>query len=277
MSNEVMKTESNLVGAISELENQKKMCEMLLKTPHYAKLGAEGIYAVLAKAKSLDIDPFDALNGALYFVKGRVGMSTEAMAARVRSAGHSITKDPKSTKTNCILNGKRADNGDTWITEFSIDDAKKAGIYSDGGPWYKYPDVMCYNRAMSKMFRQMTPDLSKGAGYDMDELREIASKSSYEVEVVPQPVELVGEQEVCDLENILSECDPAYVVRVWTALKKSPEKIESLSHLTKDLYERIKVGAMKNREEFRASSQDCEEIETEFDELEESESETMAV
>lgn len=250
---ELMKREDGFAGAITELENQKKMCEMLLKTPHYAKMGAEGIYAVLAKAKSLDIDPFDALNGALYFVKGRVGMSTEAMAARVRAAGHSITKDPASTNTKCILRGKRADNGDSWATEFSIEDAKRAGIYQDNGPWAKYPDVMCYNRAMSKMFRQMTPDLSKGAGYDMDELREIAGKPSNYIEVIPQevpPVDLISSEEANDLGQILSECDPLYVDRVWTALKKSPEKIEKLEQLTKPLYERIKAAAIKNREEF---------------------------
>src|SRR5271156_4535850 len=116
---------------VVEIENTRKVCDILMRTPHYAKMGQEGIYAVVAKAKSLGMDPIEALNGGLYYVQGKVGMSAETMGARMRSSGHSITKDPKSTPTNCILNGKRGDNGDTWQVSFSIEDAKKAGIYSE--------------------------------------------------------------------------------------------------------------------------------------------------
>ncbi|MDD4989617.1 MAG: hypothetical protein PHV42_04305, partial [Candidatus Pacebacteria bacterium] len=180
-----------------------------MKTPHYSKLGPDGIYSIVAKARSMDIDPVDALNGSLYYVNGRVGMSTEAMAARMRGAGHSIQKDiQKSSNTCCVLIGKRADNGDEWSTSFSVDDAKRAGIYNEKGPWGKYPSVMCYNRAMSMMFRQLTPDLSKGVGYTLDELKEIAVTEPIPTAAVEAvvPVDVISQEQANELSSIIGYC-----------------------------------------------------------------------
>jgi hypothetical protein len=185
MSNELIKMDESFEFHLSNIEGTRKMVEALMKTPHYAKMGVEGMYAIVAKAKAIGIDPMNALSGALYYVNGRVGMSSELMACLVRQAGHSITKDPGSTDTKCIIHGKRKDNGDTWTVSFSIDDAKRAGIYREGTPWGKFPSVMCYNRAMSMLFRQLFADLSKGAGYTKDELEEIRDTSTLkEVEAV---------------------------------------------------------------------------------------------
>jgi len=257
---ELVKKEDNFSLTFSDIENTRKMCDLLMKTPHYAKLGPDGIYAVVAKAKSMEMDPIDALNGGLYYVNGRVGMSTEAMAARMRAAGHSISKDQKSTNTCCVLNGKRADNGDTWTTSFSIDDAKRAGIYNEKGPWGKYPDVMCYNRAMSKMFRQLTPDLSKGAGYTLDELKEIAAcEAPMARQIEAQAVELVSQEQADELSLVFIECDPEYIEKVWKTLRKPPIGIESLNQLPLHLFDRIKAAASRNRDEYRERIS-CEEV-----------------
>ena len=39
-------------GALLDLQNTQKLCEMLLKSPHYRKMGPEGIYAIVQKAQS---------------------------------------------------------------------------------------------------------------------------------------------------------------------------------------------------------------------------------
>lgn len=243
---------------IQEVEQTNKLCQMLMKTPHYAKMGQEGIYAVVAKAKSMGIDPMDALNGALYVVKGRVGMSTEQMACLVRQAGHSVTKDSKSNDQVCILHGRRKDNGDTWTVSFSVSDAKRAGIYQEKGPWGNYPSVMCYNRAMSMLFRQLFPDLSKGAGYTLDELKEIADKSEKNnfQSVQEAEFEEIKEcitQEQCDnLGEVLSQCDPEYLQKVWKTLKEMIPPIKDLKDVPLALFERLMSAALKNRETYQA-------------------------
>lgn len=266
---QLVKKDDNFSIAFNDIENQRKICDLLMKTPHYAKLGPDGIYAVVAKAKSLEMDPIEALNGGLYYVNGRVGMSTEAMAARMRAAGHSIQKDiPKCTNTSCVLIGKRADNGDQWVTSFSVEDAKRAGIYNEKGPWGKYPSVMCYNRAMSMMFRQLTPDLSKGVGYTLDELKEIADSDSSKYEIIQEKEELldiITKEQADELSILFSECDPVYLGKVWQTLKKPPINIDTIDQLPASLFDRIRTASIRNRDEFRLKAAEEELIQQELE------------
>jgi len=157
--NELVVKNDTSVDVLGDLQHTEKVVAALLNSKHYSKIGVEGIYAIVQKAKSMGINPLDALNGGAYYVQGKVEMSSQMMNRLIRSKGHSIQKDAKSTKTCCILNGKRADNGDTWTVSFSIDDAKKAGIYKANGPWEKYTEAMCFNRALSMLARQLFPDV----------------------------------------------------------------------------------------------------------------------
>jgi len=246
----------NFECMITEIEQTQKQCKALLQTKHYAAMGEPGVFAVLQKAKSLGMNPIEALNGGLYYVQGKVGMSTESMASMIRGKGHSIIKDPKSDNNCCILNGRRADNGDTWTCSFSIDDAKRAGLFK--GVFEKYPAVMCYNRACSMLARQLFPDVIKGAGYTMDELREIAdSKSSsftpqsnIEMKVEVQPVETINFDEAEELLLVLDQCDPEYKKRVLDFIKQPPHNAQSVFDLPKSLYVKFKTGAIEKRKEW---------------------------
>lgn len=181
MANELV-LQDDFSKQLAELDKIQETCKKLMNTKHYAKMGEDGIHTIIARCKSLGIHPFEGLNGGFYMVSGKMGMSTEMMAALVRKRGHSITKDPKSNDDIVILHGKRADSGDTWTCSFSKQDAQKAGLW-DGPTWKKYPAVMLYNRCMSMLFRQLFPDLSMGAGYVEDELKEIAKVDEYKLPV----------------------------------------------------------------------------------------------
>lgn len=237
---------------IMEIENIHRMCQSLLKTSHYAKLGAEGIFAVVSKSRSLNMDPIYALNGGLYYLQGKVGMPAESMAALIREKGHSIIKDPKSNDSICILHGKRADNGDTWSVSFSIEDAKRAGLLKNS--YEKYPSAMLYNRAMSFLARQLFPDVIKGAGYTPDELREIAATSNH-ITINPSieetKVDTISQDQANELRDIFGECDPAYYAQVIAHLKKSFSNIDSIEQIPVNLFERIKNAALIKAEEYK--------------------------
>lgn len=158
MENEMV-VRSDIQIMIDDVNQSENLCQSLLKSPHYAKMGKEGVFAIVHKAASLGVHPIEALNGGMYYVQGKVELSSILMAKLIRQQKHSITLDKNSNESICILHGKRADNGDTWKASFSISDAKRAGIYNEKGPWGKYPDVMCYNRALSKLARQLFPDV----------------------------------------------------------------------------------------------------------------------
>ena len=192
----VQETQFDLLG---DIEQTQQAVRKLLQTKHYQQLGEAGIFAIIQKAKSLKISPVDALGGGLYFTNGKVGMSAEMMNTLIRSHGHSITKDTKSNDSVCILHGKRSDNGDTWTESFSIEDAKRAGIYKDATPWGKYPRNMCFNRALSNLARQLFPDVIKGC-YEIDELKSFAEPVNYSKMPVEQ-VEMVIEMSEEDIAS----------------------------------------------------------------------------
>lgn len=210
MNNEVMVKEE--VSVLSELKNTKQLCAELMQTPHYAKMGEAGIFAIITCARSLQMDPIYALNGSLFYVQGRVGMGSQTMAAIIRSKGHSVVKDPKSNDSICILHGKRVDNGDTWTTTFSVEDAKRAGICKN--VWNSYPGVMCYNRAMAFMARQLFPDIIKNAGYDKDELIEIAEKEgSKSLPAREAEIEFISPDQIMELDDLVADCSPEYKLK----------------------------------------------------------------
>lgn len=174
-----MKLEKETKSLI-ELKETQQLCQMLMQTPHYKKIGVEGIYAIVQKAKSIGVDPLDALNGSFYFVQGKVEMTSTMMNDLIRRKGHSITKDKKSNDVICILHGKRKDNGDTWSESFSIEDAKQAGIYRN--QWLKYPKDMLFARALSRLARQLYPDVIKGCYVDQEIVQAFESTDEIQVE-----------------------------------------------------------------------------------------------
>ncbi len=146
---------------LAVIEKNMAICNQLLTLPHYKKLGAEGLLAILMVADALGVDKRLALNGGLYLAKsGCIEMRAATMALLIRKNGHSVVKDPKSDNKICILHGKRADNGDTWIASFSVQEAINAGLINNyDNAWKKYPADMLYNRALSRLARQLFPDV----------------------------------------------------------------------------------------------------------------------
>lgn len=231
MANELtLKNEFN--KSVMDLENTQRVCKMLMQQPHFRKLGEDGIFAISMKARSLGVDLFDACSGLLYYVQGRVGMSTELMATLIRQSGHSVVKDPKSDNTICILHGKRNDNGDHWTVSFSMEDARRAGLAKN--MYDKYPGVMLYNRAMSMLARQLFPDVIKGCGYTYEELQEIKeSKQSYNQNYsIPAVAELIDDNKTSlitqnqaeELNVNFSLSSPDFKTKVMEWLKISNEK-----------------------------------------------------
>lgn len=194
MSNELAKYDHK--AALQDLNEIQEMTKALMQTKHYQKMGDVGVFAIVQKAKALNVGPLEALNGGLYFVQGKVEMSSQMMTQLIRRAGHSISKDPKSDDIICILHGKRKDNGDTWTESFSMKDAERAGLLKNP-TWKSYPRDMMFNRALSRLARQLFPDVIHGC-YVENELRE--EPLLQESEIVETP-ELISDDAAEFLED----------------------------------------------------------------------------
>jgi hypothetical protein len=165
----------------TNFEQQVQSMQMIAKMAQTSGLykgfdGEAKIFMILMAANELGIPPIQALNKGINIIQGNVELSARLMASMIRKAGHSIMS--KECNANiCILEGKRADNGDTFSAQFSVEDAQKAGLM--GRPnWKNYTEDMLYARAMSRLARRLYPDVI-GTAYVEGEIRgELEDKSS---------------------------------------------------------------------------------------------------
>lgn len=252
-----------------EFENAQKLTKMLLQTKHYSKMGEEGIFAIVQKAKSIGMDPLDALNGAMYFTNGRVELSANAMNYLIRAAGHSITKDAKSTHEVCILHGKRKDNGDTWTASFSITEAKKAGIFRN--VWEKYTDDMLFARALTRLARQLFPDVIKGCYVEGEvnmaipsgDVETIDASVSYEMPISKAEVKdtVLTRMQLNELIEELKGCPQEYQEEF---LKKANETFQGIANIPQSKFhatiKRIKQNKVPPEEYNVPTDEDLEQI-----------------
>ncbi len=200
----------------------------------------------------------EALNGGMYFVKGKVEMYGDMMLAIIRSKGHSVQIDSRSTNTHVIMTGKRSDNGDVWTVEFSIDDAKRAGIYQN--QWEKMPKVMCMWRCVSQLGRFLFSDLLKGC-YVKGEISDapafdapvdqITGVSNVIIEHAKPEILKISNEEALKLMDLFDDCSDEYKSTLLTFLKK--QNVNSFYDLPKDIYERILSRVSCEREKNLAS------------------------
>lgn len=239
LKQEFVRTQLHPVDLLQDIQNMRSIAETLMKTRHYQQLGPDGIFAVIQKAKSLNINPLEALNGGLYYVQGRVEMSAQMMNQLIRLRGHSIQKDPKSTKQLCILHGKRVDNGDTWSVSFGVEDAQRAGIYRQNSPWTKFTEAMCFARALSMLARQLFPDVIQGCYVE----GEIGDTSNNQGMDSVSATSMITHEQAEELETLVAD-DHEYKVKLLTFFK-----IKNFNQLHSTQLDRVLTAIKKHSEE----------------------------
>ncbi len=148
-----------------DIDHFKKLVDIASKSGNYG-MTPDVMLNIMMTAQDLGISALKALNGGFYIVNGKISMSTALMADRIRKDGHSI-KIPEWTSEKCVIIGVRRDNGDSIKFEFTMEDAKIAGL-TNSPTWKKFPKQMLYNRAMSTLARTLFPDVV-GNAYSEDE------------------------------------------------------------------------------------------------------------
>lgn len=197
--------------------------------------GYSNIFLILLYARELGIPIMSALFGGIHIIAGKAMISAQMMNLLIRKAGHSL--DIKDSPGKCTITGKRKDTGAEYSASFSLEDAKRAGIYK--GNWEKYPEDMCFARALSRIARRLFPDII-GKSYvegeiegeiendpaDRKSLRIDEPMQEAEAEVMPSKEEIVKQfyTEFADLNKKLLE----------NTMAKDKEPEERMKRILKD-------------------------------------------
>jgi hypothetical protein len=198
---------STYVPSESEFQTLQVIARNAAASGLYSGIGSEPkIFMILLAARELGVPPLQALNGGIWNIQGKIEISARLMNAMIRRAGHSIIVK-HCDETKCVLEGKRADNGDSFTAQFTIEDAKKAGLASRS-TWRAYAEDMLYSRAMSRLARRLFSDVI-GTAYVEGEIRdakcEVISSISEERQQEERKEEPNPEEDEANLASFLSE------------------------------------------------------------------------
>lgn len=147
--------------------------------------------AVIQKGRELGIPPMYALSN-IGIINGKPVVGAEVMLAMVyRDHGDQAIQFEETSTERCAVVYKRKSWPAARTFEWTMEDAKKAGLLGKGGPWSQYPAAMLRARCISAVARLAFPD-SLGGMYTPEELgAEVAVTEDGEIEVVTQPAPVV--------------------------------------------------------------------------------------
>lgn len=104
----------------------------------------------------LGLRPFQSMQG-IDIIVGKVFLKPIMLAGKLKTSDKYDYKIQKTDNTSCLIDFY--EKGDILGTvEYTMEDAQRMGLAGKAN-WEKQPDVMLYNRAMSKGIRMYCPDL----------------------------------------------------------------------------------------------------------------------
>lgn len=168
-----------MLGALTELAARLAGTDFV---PKGLRGNPPAVLAAILTGQELGIGPMQSL-AHINVVDGKPTQSSELMRALIMKAGHRFAIR-KWTRTEAVVWGRRADNGDELEVEFTLEDAVAAELCtigqngrararSQGGkplPWETFTDAMLLARATSKLARAMFADVLGGVSYTPEEL-----------------------------------------------------------------------------------------------------------
>ena len=152
------------------------------------KSAAQGAVKILA-GREVGLSPMQAIN-SFYFVNGKLGMMTQAMAALIKKSGKYDYQITTQTIEGCTIAFFKVNGDKVKLGESTFDKkmAAAAGIINRDS-WKNYPINMYFNRALANGARWFCPDAISGF-YAVEELFDLSPEPKKDV------VEITAEGEV---------------------------------------------------------------------------------
>ena len=154
---------------LSNLDDMMRFAEGVVASklaPKSFDTSAKIVIAVQTGAE-LGIEPMQALQG-LHVINGKVGLSGDTAVALIQASGKApifrrFYEGEKDTdEYMAVVESQRQGSVEIDRTEFSVADAKTAGLWEKTGPWTQYWKRMLMYRAIGFHSRDYFGDVTKG-------------------------------------------------------------------------------------------------------------------
>jgi hypothetical protein len=157
-----------------------------------ATAGAQAIVKIMA-GREIGLGLFESMNG-FHIIEGKMTMAANLIATLIKRAPGYDYKVLELTRERCEIEFYR-DGESLGKSEFTIGDAKKAGLLKPNSNWEKWPQNMVFARAVSNGVRFYCPEVTGGIPvYTPDELgQEVGENGEALNYEPPKPVVINGE------------------------------------------------------------------------------------
>lgn len=123
----------------------------------------EACFVAIMAGAEVGLPPFQAMQ-SFAIINGRPSMWGDALVAVIRNQGFTMKEwfvgEGDDMVAHCAIT--RPDNGEVTLGEFSVADARKAGLWSKAGPWQTSPKRMLKMRARAFAIRDGAADVLRG-------------------------------------------------------------------------------------------------------------------
>jgi len=192
----------------------------------------------------IGLQPLQAMQ-SIAVINGRPSIWGDAMLALVRSSGllEAISEEVTDSKAVCTI--KRRGEQEV-VREFSMQDAKQAGLSGKQGPWSQYPKRMLQMRARAFALRDVFPDVLRGVyvaeeSLDMSErdmgAADVVGEAAPESRTSALKAKLLSKQEPADKSSL-----SAVIALINSATGK--EGLAKVKDLASNLSEKDKAEAV---------------------------------
>lgn len=147
--------------------------------------------------------------------------------------------------------------------KFSVEDAKRAGLWGKQGPWTQYPKRMLQMRARGFALRDAFPDVLKG-------LITIEEALDFPTEVTPAPVQEIAQKADLAIENMQSDQIGGFPFflpdgSVYSTHESAAQWIDAYCVMVKKIMDNGKLTGFQKEEKLKTLAEANMEVTADFD------------
>lgn len=173
------------MSVVTRINEFNQIADVFSKSGLFSDIRSQGqAFVKIMAGAEIGLAPFTAMN-SFHIIQGKVTMSAQAIAARIKSSKRYNYRVIEKTATRCSLaffeNGQQV-HIETWDAAR----ANKAGTKNMD----KYPEAMLFARAITAGARAVCPDVI-GSFYAPEELGGIVTDDGEVIDTAPAPVDVI--------------------------------------------------------------------------------------
>lgn len=193
------------VAPLTNATPPMKVAEAMWRSGYFSDVRSLAqAYVKTLAGEELGLTPFASMTG-ITIIEGKLGMTANLMATLLQDHEQFDYRVRESTNERCVIEFfEVTDQGRESLgeSEFTIEDAQRAGLVKAKSNWEKWPKAMCFARALTQGIRTFCPAVTRGRpAYTPDELGAEVNEAGEAVNVpVPEPNEADFDGEPVDAQ-----------------------------------------------------------------------------